>query len=164
MAPLVSATRRPFFQLALRLISQRIPEGVATACSHERGGRGGVDEDEVFAEFFDVGLDLVHFSLKHLLAALLANSVELAVVRLLLVVNHQLLPLLLQSCDELQTLLLGHEHALTIFLRLFLDLHLTNKGVLVIDLLFDLGDVLGDLAVILLLKEVLVLACRQFRS
>ena len=163
MAPLVSATRRPFSSTCAAIDFTAHPGG-ATACSHERGGRGGVDEDEVFGELFDVALDLVHFGLKHFLAALLANSVELAMVRLLLVVLHQLLPLLLQGCDELQTFLLGHEHALTISLRLFFDLHVTNKGVLVIDLLLDLSDVLGDLAVSLLLKEVLVLACRQFRS
>lgn len=132
--------------------------------SHESGGRGGVDEDVVFAELPNVLLNLVHFSLEHLFAALLADGVELAMVRLLLVVLHELLPLLLEGGDELGTLLLGHEHALAVSLSLLLDLHVTNKSVLILDLLLDLGDVLGNLTVGLLLKEVLVLACRQFRS
>ncbi len=137
---------------------------MGSACSHKGGGCGRVDEDEVFAQLSDVLLDLVHLGLKHLFAALLADGVQVAVVRLLLVVLHELLPLLLKSCDQLLTLLLGHEHALAVSLRLLLDLHVTNKGVLILDLLLDLGDVLGDLTVGFLLEEVLVLACRQFRG
>ena len=85
-------------------------------------------------------------------------------VRLFLVVAHQLVPLLLEGSDQFLSLLLRHQHSLTISLVLLFDLHLTNEVVLILDLSLELGDVLGHLAVGLLLKEVLVLACRQFWS
>jgi hypothetical protein len=128
------------------------------------GGSGGIDEDVVFLKFLDVGLNLVHLGLEDFLAALLSNSVQFAVVRLLLVVTHQHLPFLLQSSDQLLTLLLRHEHSLAISLVLLLDLHLANQVVLVINLLLDLSDILGDLAICSLLEHVLLLACRKFWS
>ena len=128
------------------------------------GGSGSIDEDEVFLKFLDVSLDLVHLGFEDLLAALLSDRVQLAMVRLLLVVAHEHLPFLLQSSDQFLTLLLGHEHSLAVPFVLFLDLHLANKVVLVLNLLLDLRDVLGDLAVRLLLEHVLLLASRQFWS
>ena len=74
----------------------------------------------------------------------------------------KLLPLFLESSNELLALLLWHVHLLTVSLILLLDLHLTNKVVLVLDLSLDLGHVLWHLSVVLFLQVVLVLACWQF--
>ena len=133
--------------------------------SEEVGGwRGSVDENVVFLEFLDVGLNLVHIGLQHFLARLLADGVQFAVMRLLLVVAHEDLPFLLQSLDQLLTLLFGHQHFLAVEVVLLLNLHLAYEIVLVLDLLLDLGHVLRDSAVGLLLEHVLFLASREFRS
>ena len=80
----------------------RLMVGLGTLGCSEHGRRGGIiDEDVVFLKFLDVGLNLVHLSLEDLLAAFLANSIELAMVRLLLIVTHELLPFFLKGCDEL---------------------------------------------------------------
>ena len=129
--------------------------------SKNGGRRSSVDEDVVFLKFLDVGLDLVHLGLEDLLARLLADGVELAVVALLLVVAHEHFPLLLEGSDELLALILWHQHALTVSLILLLDLHLANKIVLVLNFCFDLCHVLGDFAVCLLLQEVLLTLCWQ---
>lgn len=126
--------------------------------------RSRVDEDVVFLKFLYVLLHLVHLGFKNLLARLLANGVELAVVRLLLVVAHKHLPFLLQGSDKLLTLLLWHQHALTVSLVLLFDLHLTNKVVLVFNLLLDLSHVLRNSAISFLLEKVLLFGSRQFRS
>ena len=66
--------------------------------SEEGGGwRGGIDEDVVFLKFLDVCLNLVHLGLKHFLARLFADGVQFPVVRLLLVVPHQVLPFKLKG-------------------------------------------------------------------
>ena len=52
-----------------------------------RGGRGGVDEDVVLGKLPDVLLELLHVLLQALLARLLAQGVEFAVVGLLLVLD-----------------------------------------------------------------------------
>lgn len=132
--------------------------------SHEGGGGSSIDEDVVFLKFLDVSLELVHLGLKGLLAALFANRVQFAVMGLFLVVSHGLLPFLLKGSDKFLTLLLGHEHSLLVSSVLLLDLHLTDEVVLILDLLLDLGDVLGDSAVGLLLEHVLLLARWQFWS
>jgi hypothetical protein len=133
--------------------------------SEERGGwRGGVDENVVFLEFLDVSLNLVHLGLQHFLAALLADGVEFAVMRLLLVVAHEDLPFLLQGTDQLLTLLFGHQHSLAVEVVLLIDLHLAYKVVLVLDLLLDLGHVLRDFTVGPLLEHVLFRASREFGS
>lgn len=126
-------------------------------CSHpDGGGSRVVDEDVVFLKFLDVSLNLVHLGLEDLLARHLADSVELAVVALLLVVTHENLPLLLKGGDELLALLFTHELPLLISVVLLFDLHLTNEVVLILDFLFDLSDILGHSAVSLLLKHVLL--------
>lgn len=125
--------------------------------SHPHGRRRGrVHKDVVFLKSLDVGLNLVHLGLKDFLAGLLADSIELAVMALLLVVAHEDLPLLLESGDQLLALLLGHQHTLAVSLVLLLNLHLTNEVVLVLDFLFDLSDILGHSAVGLLLKHVIL--------
>ena len=73
---------------------------VVLGCSKDGRRGGSIDEDVVFLKFLDVGLNLVHLSLKDLLAALLANSIELSMMGLLLVVAHELLPLSLKCINE----------------------------------------------------------------
>ena len=106
----------------------RLLVGLGALGSSEEGGRrgGSIDEDVVFLKFLDVGLNLVHLSLKDFLAAFFANSIELAVMGLLLVVTHKLLPLFLKGSDELLTFLFGHQHALTVTLVLLFNLHLPH--------------------------------------
>lgn len=130
------------------------------------GGRGcrGVNEDVVFGQLLDVLLNLVHLLLQGLLAVLLAKGVELLVVTLSLEVLVEGLPLLLQSSDELLSLLLGHEELLAVSLILLLDLHFANKVVLVLNLILDLCHVGRGLSVVSLLQEVLVLAHGEFGS
>lgn len=82
--------------------------------------------------------------------------------RFLLEFVVKFLPLLLQSGDELLAFLLWHQHLLTISLVLFLDLHLADKVIFVLDLTLDLSHILWYLSVGLLLEEVLVLAGWQF--
>lgn len=137
-------------------------DGVAR--SEHRGGLGRVNEDVVLLKLSDVGFDLVHLCLKDFFAAFLADGVEFAVVRLLLVLFGQLLVLLLKGGDQLLTFLFGHQHALAILLVLLLNLHLTNKVVFVFDLLLDFSDVLGHPTVGLLLEHVLLLGSRHLRG
>jgi len=85
-------------------------------------------------------------------------------VALLLVVTHEHLPLLLESGNELLALVLVHKLSLLITLILLLDLHLTNEVVLILNFLFDLGDILGHLAEGLFLKHVLFPWRGQFRG
>jgi len=84
--------------------------------------------------------------------------------RLLLEIVVELLPLLLQGSNKLLALLLWHKHLLTISLILLLDLHLTDKVVLVLNLSLDLAHILWHFSVVLLLQKVLILACWQFWS
>ena len=72
------------------------------------------------------------------------------------------LPLFLKSSDQLTTLFLRHEELSSVLLSLLFDLHLTNKVVLVLNLVLDVGEVFRGLAVGLFLKEVLVLVSGQF--
>jgi hypothetical protein len=65
-------------------------------------------------------------------------------------------PLLLQSSDELLAFILRHEELCTISLVLFLDLHFADQVILVLDFVLDLGHVIGDSAVALLLEIVLL--------
>ena len=92
----------------------------------------------------------------------LSKCVKFAVNRFLLEFVVKFLPLLLQSGDELLAFLLWHQHLLTISLVLFLDLHLADKVIFVLDLTLDLGHILWYLSVGLLLEVVLVLAGWQF--
>ena len=115
-------------------------------------------------QLLDVSLDLVHLGLEHLLARHLADGVEFTMVALLLIVAHEFFPLFLEGCDQLLTLFLGHERPLSVHGGLILNLHLTNEIVLVLDLLLDLGHVLGHFAVSLLLQKVLLLRSGQFRG
>jgi hypothetical protein len=108
-------------------------------------------------------LKLLHLLLEVDLAGLLAQGVELRVVRLLLVLDVKHLPFLLEGADELVPLLLGHEILLAVLLLLLFDLHLPHQVVLVLNLIFDRREVLGALSVGILLKEVLVLRAGQFR-
>ena len=140
---------------------------MAQSCCSEHGGGGGsgsVDEDEIFLKFLDVCLDLVHLGLEDLLAALLSDGVQLAVMALLLIVAHEHLPFLLKGSDKLLTLLLRHQHSLAISLVLLLDLHLANQIVLILNLRLDLCNILGYSTISFLLQHVLFLSCRQFWS
>jgi len=137
---------------------------IVWACSENGRWCGGIYKDVVFLKLLDVGLDLIHLSFDGLLATLLADSVQFAVMRLLLVVTHEDIPFLLESCDQLLTLLFWHQHSLLVSLILLFDLHLTNEVVLVIDLLLNLCNVLGHFTVGFLFKHVLLLASRQFWS
>ena len=128
-------------------------------------GRGCiVHEDVVLLKLLDIGLDLVHLGLKHLLARHLADGVELSVMAFLLIVAHEDLPFLLKGGDELLALLFGHELPLLVHGSLLLNLHLSNQIILVLDLLLELRHVLGNLAISLLLQEVLLLGRGQFRG
>ena len=84
-------------------------------------------------------------------------------MRFLLVLNVEDLPLFLKGRDQFCSLLLRHQVLPAVFLGLFLDLHLANQVVLVLDLVFDVGQVLRCLSVGLLLEEILVLIAGQFR-
>jgi len=155
--------------LALLFSGDCCPVGIQSSlglsiCSEVGGRLCGVDKDVVLGKFFDVGLDLVHFLLEVLFSALLSDSVELAVVGLLLEVLVEDLPLLFESGDEFLAFLLWHEHLLLVTLVLFLNLHLSDKVVFVLDFGLNLGYVLGDLAVSLLLEHVGLLGGGQLGS
>lgn len=79
-------------------------------------------------------------------------------VSLLLEILVEDFPLLLQSGDQVLSLLLGHEHLLAVTIVLLLNLHLAHKVVLILDLVLNLGQVLGSSSVVSLLEEVLILA------
>ena len=119
---------------------------------------GRVDEDVVLLESLDVLLKLVHLADDGVHAGLLANSVKRhSVVSGLLELLVASLPLLLQGSNELLTFVFRHQELLAVTLVLLFNLHFTNQVVLVLDLVLDLGQVLGNGAVVLLLEVVLVL-------
>ncbi len=74
----------------------------------------------------------------------------------------QRLPLFLECRDQFLTLVLGHQKLLAVFFVLLLDLHLTYEVVLVLDFVFNFAEVLGNLAVSLLLQVVLLFVHREF--
>ena len=118
---------------------------------------GRVDEDVVLLESLDVLLKLVHLANDGIHAGLLANGVQRhSVVSGLLELLVASLPLLLQGCNELLTLVVGHQELLAVTLVLLFDLHFTDQVVLVLNLVLDLGQVLGNGAVVLLFQVVLV--------
>jgi len=126
-------------------------------CSPHRAGLGSVNEDVVLREALDVSLDLVHFLCKAVHTVLLAHGVQWHhVVGLLLELGVQRLPLLLQSSNQLLTLVIWHQEFLAVTLGLLLNLHFTHEVVLVLNLVLNLGQVLGDGAVVLLLQVVFV--------
>ena len=120
---------------------------------------GGVHKDVVLLEFLDVVLDLVHLLGETVHAVLLAHGVQRHhVVGLLLELFVQGFPLLLQSTNKLLTLSIWHQELLAVTLVLLLNLHFSDKIVLVLNLILDFCQVLGDGTVVLLLEEVFVLA------
>lgn len=131
--------------------------------SEEGGGCGGVNKDVVLCEFLNIILNLVHFSLQVLFAALLSNCVELAVVCFSLEVLVKDLPLLLQSSDQLLTLFFRHQHLLLVSLVLLLNLHLSDEVVFVFDFILDLRNVLWHLSVGFLLQHVFLFLSRKLR-
>ena len=127
------------------------------------GGRCGcVNEDVVLGQLSDVLLNSLHLFLEVDLSRFLPEGIKLGVVGLFLVLNVENLPLFLKSSDQLTTLFLRHEELSSVLLSLLFDLHLTNKVVLVLNLVLDVGEVFRGLAVGLLLKEVFVLVSGQF--
>ena len=114
-------------------------------------------------QFLDVGFDLVHLLGETIHAILLTDGVEgHHVMCLLLELLVQGLPLLLEGGNQFLALGVGHQELLAVALVLILDLHLTHQVVLVLDLVPDLGEVLGHGAVVLLLQVVLLLVGLQF--
>lgn len=112
-------------------------------------------------ELLDILFDNVHLLLEVLFASELTNGIDLISVTRLLVIVVEHLPLLLEGGDELILLLVGHEELLTVSFVLFLNLNLSDKVVLVINLLFDLGHVVGGLSEVLLLEVVQLLVLGQ---
>ena len=138
---------------------------ISVGCSPNAAGLGRVHEDVVLLESLDVLLKLFHLADDRVHARLLANGVQRhGVVGGLLELLVAGLPLLLKGSDQLLALVLRHQELLAVTLVLLLDLHLTNQVVLVLDLVLDLGQVLGNGAVVLLLEEVLVLLSGQLGS
>jgi len=122
-----------------------------------RRGLGRVDENVVLLELLDIAFDNVHFLGQRFHPSLLAQSVEFGVMGLLLVVLVNNIPLFLKSADQLGTFRVGHQELLAIFLVLFFNLHFAHQVVLVFDFVFNLGEVLRDLAKVFLFKVVFVL-------
>lgn len=126
--------------------------------------RGGcVHENVVLLKSLDVFLDCVQLLFEVLLAVLLSKRVQLAVVRLLLVLEVERLPFSLQSGDQLLTLFLWHEHLLLVPLVLLLNLHLADEVIFVLDFILDFCQVAWGPAVGILLEHVLLLGDRKFR-
>lgn len=125
--------------------------------SPHAAGLGGVDEDVVLAQFLNVGLNLVHLAHERFITILLAEGVVLYVVGLLLVLNVEHLPLLLEGSDKFLSLSLGHEELLAISFCLFFNLHLAHHIVFILNLSLDLANVLGDLTEVLLFEVVTLL-------
>ena len=66
------------------------------------------------------------------------------------------LPLLFEGRDELLSLLVVHEEFLSVLFVLLLNLHFSNKPVLVIDFALDLLQILWHLSEILFLEVVFI--------
>lgn len=116
----------------------------------EGGGCGCVNKNVVLLKFLDVGFNLVHVLLELFFFGAFAESVEFSVVRDLLELVVQVLPLFLEGRNQLVALLVRHQHFLLVALILLLNLHFAHQIVLILDLLLDLCDVLWYLAVCLL--------------
>ena len=127
------------------------------------GGLGRIDENVVLLELLDVAFDLVHLLGQCFHTGLLAECVEFGVVSLLLVVSVQHIPLLLKGSNQFGALRFRHQELLAVFFVLLLDLHFTHEVVLIFDFVFDLGEVFGHFAKVLLFQIVLVLGGRQVR-
>ena len=90
------------------------------------GGLSRVDENVVLLELLDVTFDLVHLLGERLHLGLLAQSVQLSMVGLLLVLLVQNLPLLFKGTDQLVALRVGHQELLAVLFVLLLNLHLSD--------------------------------------
>ncbi len=124
---------------------------------------GRVYKDKILLQLLDVVLQYVHFFCQRVHAVLLSDRVKRhEIVGLFLELMMQRLPLFLECRDQFLTLVLGHQKLLAVFFVLLLDLHLTYQVVLVLDFVFNLAEVLGNLAVSLLLQVVLLFVHWKF--
>mmetsp|Transcript_31422 Transcript_31422/g.71520 ORF Transcript_31422/g.71520 Transcript_31422/m.71520 type:complete len:265 (+) Transcript_31422:105-899(+) len=116
---------------------------------------GHVDVDIRSVQLLDILLDLGELRLVLLLPLDLAHRIELRQVRGGLILSVHLLPLGLQTLNETHALVLGHlsdhrPHSLILLL-----LQLPDVVILAVYILLDMREVLGNLAVVILVKIVL---------
>ena len=121
-----------------------------------RAGGGGVHENVVLRESFDILLQLGKFGFAALLLLFQADSVHLLDVGDLLVLPVHDLPLLLQGRNELLTLGVRKKELLFVLLVFFFNLHFSDQLILVVDFLLDLLHVLGHFSKVSLLQVILV--------